>query len=290
MKAFALNFERLSMKEALREGVKALQAAHVESASLDGRMLLEHATGMSREQLLFKLDDVISANHLAHYRNLIDRRAHRQPMSHIVGQREFFGLSFRVTPSVLDPRADSETLIEAVSKRVKDRKAPLRILDLGTGTGCLLLTLLYEFPNATGVAVDISDEALKVAQHNALALGLQSRAEFIASHWCMQVEGTFDIIISNPPYIPTADIGTLAPEVANFEPKLALDGGADGLSCYRAIVASLPKVLNRGGIAVLELGMGQLAAVETLALEHQLTPIGAAHDLQGIARCLILTH
>jgi release factor glutamine methyltransferase len=290
MKAFALTIERISMKEALREAVMELQAAHVETSSLDARMLLEHATGLSREQLLFRMDDLLSADQLSHYRLLVDRRVARQPMAQILGKREFFGLTFNVTSSVLDPRPDSETLIEAVVKRVRDRKAPLRILDLGTGTGCLLLTLLYEFPNATGVAVDISSEALAVAKQNAVLLGLQSRAEFVSSHWCMQVDGTFDIIISNPPYIPTRDITELAPEVANHEPKLALDGGADGLSCYRVIVASLPSYLGNNGIAVLELGMGQQAAVEALAAEHNLTVAGVAHDLQGIARALVLTH
>jgi len=290
MKAFALAFERVSAKEALREAVMALQAAHVETASLDARLLLEHATGMSREQTLFRMDDILSQQQLTLYRRLIDRRAHRQPVAQIIGRREFFGLTFKVNSSVLDPRPDSETLIESIIKRVRDRKAPLRILDLGTGTGCLLLTLLYEFPNATGVGVDISDEALKVAQGNAVSLGLQSRAEFMASHWCMRVAGTFDIVISNPPYIPTDDIAELAPEVANWEPKLALDGGADGMSCYRAIVASLRGSLNPGGIAALELGMGQLPAVEALAQENGLTPTGVGYDIQGIPRCLILTY
>lgn len=278
------------IKEALREAVFDLQAAHVESASLDARMLLEHATGMSREQLLFHMDDALNAQQLARYRELVGRRLARQPMAQIIGRREFFGRDFAVSHATLDPRPDSETLIEAILKRVRSRTAPFRILDLGTGTGCLLLTLLSEFPNATGIAVDISEEALKIARQNAMLLGLESRAEFVSSHWCMQVEGMFDIIISNPPYIPTCDITELAPEVANHEPKLALDGGADGLNCYRAIVASLPNYLSDSGMAVLELGIGQQAAVEALAEENQLKTVGVAHDLNGIARAIIITH
>lgn len=290
MKAFALSAERIQAKEALREAVKNLQAAHVETASLDARLLLEYALGLSREQLLMKIDEAMSPQQIAHFRVLIEMRSRRQPIAQIIGKREFFGLTFKVTPSVLDPRPDSETLIEAALKRCKDRQAPLRILDLGTGTGCLLLALLYEFPQAKGVGVDISDEALKVAQENAVHLGLQSRASFVASHWCMRVDGVFDIIISNPPYIPTGGIAALSPEVAEFEPKLALDGGADGLNCYRAVVASIPQHLAEGGMAILELGMGQQPAVEKLVTQSGLKTAGVAHDIQGIARALMITH
>jgi release factor glutamine methyltransferase len=290
MKSFALSIERLSAKELLREGVLALQAAHVESASLDARLLLEHALGLSREQLLFRLDDMLEQRHIDYFRELVACRTRRQPIAQIIGRREFFGLTFKVTSAVLDPRPDSETLIEAVIKRTRDKQAPLTILDLGTGSGCLLLTLLYEFPNAKGVGVDTSRDAINVAKDNAVNLGLQSRAAFIQSHWCMAVEGTYDIIISNPPYIPAADISTLAPEVSQYEPKQALDGGADGLACYRVIVAALPKHLKKGGLAAIELGLGQAQAVERLAIDNGLKPLGIAHDIQGIARCIILTH
>lgn len=290
MKAFAVSVERISAKEALREGVKALQAAHIESASLDARLLLEHALGVTREQLLFKMDTMLSPEQADYFRALIAKRITHQPIAQILERREFFGLTFRVTPDVLDPRPDSETLIEVALKRGKDRNHPFRILDLGTGTGCLLLTLLYEFPHATGIGVDISDAALKIAGENAARLGLHARASFLPSHWCMQVEGRFDIIISNPPYIPTADIVQLAPEVAQFEPKLALDGGADGLNCYRVIIASLPRHLAQDGFAVLELGFGQQPAVEALVKEHGLRVAGTARDIHGIVRCVIITH
>lgn len=290
MKAFALSFESVSTKEALRAAIKALQAAHIESASLDARLLLEHAMGVSREQLLFKMDETLPPQQLEHFRALIARRATHRPVAQILERREFYGLTFRVTPDVLDPRPDSETLVDAVIRRVKDKQAPLSILDLGTGSGCLLLALLYEFKNAAGTGIDLSEAALAVARENATRLNLQSRARFIASHWCMQVEEKFDIIVSNPPYIPTADIADLAPEVSQFEPKLALDGGADGISCYRAIIASLPAHLAENGLAALEIGFGQQQSVEALVKQHGMKVSGVAHDLHGIVRCIIITH
>lgn len=290
MKAFAFSTEQITLKEALREAVLTLQASHVETASLDARILLEHALGYSREQLLMRVDEFLLPQQLIRFRDSVSRRARRQPVSHLIGKREFFGMTFAVNSSVLDPRPDSEILIESILKRFRNRNEDLRILDLGTGSGCLLLTLLHAFPRAIGVGVDISQDALGVAQENAVCLGLQLRCEWRHSHWCMHVDGQFDIIISNPPYIPTSEIENLAPEVAQYEPKLALDGGEDGLSCYRAVVASLPAHLKIGGIAVLELGFGQQQAVESLALQHGLTPVAIAHDLQGIVRTLILTH
>lgn len=278
------------IQEALRDAVRTLQAAHIESASIDARLLLEHALGLSREQLLLRLDDLLTPAQMHKYDALVARRVNRQPMAQIIGSRDFFGLTFKVTPSVLDPRPDSETLVETVLKRTRDNNAPLNILDLGTGTGCLLLTLLYEFKHARGIGVDVSNEALEVAKENALRLGLNDRASFIQSHWCMQVEGTFDIILSNPPYIPTQDIFDLQPEVADHEPKLALDGGADGLSCYRAIIASLKPHLASNGMAVVEFGLGQQFAIETLVKENHLKIASVVPDLQGIARCIVITH
>lgn len=289
-KATVLSYDRISIKEALREAVGLLQAARIESGSLDARLLLEHATGFSREQLLFKMDDLLPPAHGEAYRALVAERARRRPMAQIIGKREFFGLSFKVTQDVLDPRPDSETLVEAVLKRVKDKQAPLSVLDLGTGSGCLLLALLYELKNAAGTGADISEEALSVARENAMHLGLQSRAKFIASHWCMQVDSTFDIIVSNPPYIPTHDIADLEPEVSQFEPRIALDGGADGLSCYRAIIASLPGHLAANGLAALEIGIGQQAEVEELVRHNGLKVSSVAYDLHGIARCVLITH
>ncbi len=289
MRAFALTPQSHTAKEALREAVMRLQAEHIETASLDARLLLEHALGVSREQLLMALDEPLTAWQEDAYRDLVDRRARRQPVAQLIGRREFYGLDFRVTEHTLDPRPDSETIIQALVKAMPDRDAPLRILDLGTGTGCLLLTLLNEFPNASGVGVDKCPHALRVAMENAAALGVKTRAQFMLSDWCEKIEGNFDIIVSNPPYIPTRDIADCPPEVSQHEPKLALDGGEDGLDCYRTIIAALPRFLAKRGMAALEMGIGQQQALETLAVQHALQVHAVRHDIQHLPRCILLT-
>jgi len=285
---FALRSTNISAKEALREGVARLQRAHIESASLDARLLLEHVLGTTREHLLFTFDAPLSETQDTAYRELIAKREKRQPVAQLTGKREFWGMNFKVSGATLDPRPDSETLIEALVARC-DREAKLRILDLGTGTGCLLLALLKEFPHATGVGVDISEEALCVARENAVHNELQGRCEFKTSDWFKNIEGSFDIIVSNPPYIETAAISGLTPEVAKFEPRLALDGGADGLDCYRAIVAQLPQKLAPEGTAALEIGFGQLMAMEELIASHGLLIAGVKRDLNNIPRCILMT-
>lgn len=290
MLARALFLKNMTAQEALREGVAALQRARIESASLDARLLLEHALGIGREQLLFRMNDVLTGAQQSRYRELIAARAERRPVAQIVGRREFWGMEFKVTEDTLDPRPDSETLIEAVLERLPQRGAKLSILDLGAGTGCLLLALLKELPGARGLGVDASDAALAVAKENARNLGLDARAEFAPSRWFENVEGNFDVIISNPPYIPRGDIAALAPEVSRFEPKLALDGGNDGLDAYRAILAALPAFLASGGFAVLEIGMGQEKDVEKIAAVGGLRAAGMKNDLSGITRCLIINH
>jgi release factor glutamine methyltransferase len=277
-------------KEALRWAVLRLQQERIESASLDARILLEYVLGVSREQLLFSLDLPIMPEQYARLETLVEKRAKHQPIAQLIGKREFWGMNFVVSEATLDPRPDSETLIEYVLERVQNRADSLRILDLGTGTGCLLLSLLSELPAARGVGVDYCDNALLVARENALALGFSSRAEFINSNWCEKVEGKFDIILSNPPYIPTKIIPTLEPEVSQFEPMLALDGGEDGLACYRKIIKILPGIMAKDGFAAFELGMGQRRGIEELAMENGLEVAGARNDLSGITRCIVLQH
>lgn len=266
----------------------ALQRAHIETASLDARLLLQHVLNVSREQLLVSDRLGLSPMQEAHFRDLIDKRAHRQPVAQLLGKREFYGRDFKVTKATLDPRPDSETLIETVLARILDKDAPLKLLDLGTGTGCLLITLLKELPMARGLAVDISDEALQVARENAAALGVGERIEFMQSCWAEKVAGKFDIILSNPPYIPAAAIALLAPEVSRYEPKLALDGGADGLDCYRAIMAQLPGLLTQTGWAVLEIGIGQRRDMEELAQLNGLQVVAVKQDLSSIPRCVVI--
>jgi release factor glutamine methyltransferase len=220
-----------------------------------------------------------------------ERRLAGEPVSRIAGHRGFWTLDLMVTPDTLDPRPDTETVVEAardmiLATRAKD--APLRILDLGTGTGAILLALLAEFPDAEGLGVDISEEALLVAQDNAQRTGLAERASFRQGDWSADIAGPFDLIVSNPPYIPSADILTLDPEVRDHDPHLALDGGQDGLACYRRILAEIPALLAPDGFAVLEFGHGQGASVLRLAEAARLALVEFRNDLNGIERCVIL--
>jgi release factor glutamine methyltransferase len=267
----------------------ALTAAGIDNARFEARLLLARASGLTIEQLIARGRDEAPAAVVEGVRDLTARRVRREPMAYILGEREFWGLPFKVTPAVLVPRPDSETVIEAALELLPERRHPWRILDLGVGSGCLLLTLLREFSQARGVGIDASAEALAVAQANAHALGVANRATLVAGDWrepawAEKLGGPFDLVVSNPPYIPSAAIDGLMPEVARFEPRQALDGGADGLVAYRTIAAEASKLVTSGGWLAVEVGEGQ--APETAAL------FGAAglaarvpwKDLGGIER------
>ncbi len=281
-------------KDALYSATIALTRAQIPTASLDARILLQHILGIDRETLLADDTRMLTLNEHKAYQALIAQRLERKPVSQLIGAREFFGRVFCVTEDTLDPRPDSETLIEAVLAKFRDRKAALRILDLGTGTGCLLLTLLSEYENATGVGVDISEAALQVSHKNAEALGLKTRAMFMQSRWTEKMEQggngweKFDIVISNPPYIATGDIAFLAPEVNQHEPHLALDGGYDGLDCYRELIPQFARLLATNGLAVLEIGAGQAIDVCTIATNIGIKIVEIRHDLGSIERCIVL--
>lgn len=223
------------------------------------------------------------------FQALLVRRERREPIAHITGRREFWSLSFTVTADTLDPRPDSETVIEAVLAAVPDRTQALNVLDFGTGTGCLLLATLSEYPNAVGLGIDRSEGALAVARGNASALGLEQRAQFRTGDWGAGIHGLFHVILSNPPYIPDNDIAGLEAEVAAFEPWSALAGGPDGLDCYRALAPDIARLLAPGGVAVLEVGQGQAADVAAILQAAGLIPQGVRHDLGGIERCVIAT-
>ena len=285
----ALQLRAISAIDALRDAVLALQQAKIETASLDARLLLLHVLGISKEQFLSGSVSKLSSQQYAAYQDLVEQRVARRPLSQLVGKREFWDLTFKVTSVTLDPRPDSESLIEAVLAHIPDVSTSLKVLDLGTGTGCLLLTLLSLYEHASGTGVDISEAALEVAKANAKNLGLQMRSRFAQSSWGSGVEGTFDVIISNPPYIPTKAIEALAPEVRLYEPILALDGGEDGLDCYRIIMPRIGALLAKGGIAVFEMGMGQLRDVEAIATQNGLKCIGKREDMAGIPRCVIVS-
>jgi len=218
---------------------------------------------------------------------MLARRETRVPVSHILGEREFWSRSFLVSPDVLTPRPDSETLIEAVLDGVPDQSTPLRILDLGTGSGCLLLTLLSELPGATGVGVDISSAALQVAAQNARQLECEDRVRWVNGEWETELADMFDVVISNPPYIETGDLANLEPEVVRFEPNLALDGGVDGMDSYRRILACVDGVMADDGTVFLEIGYGQEEAVAETARRAGLAPRDVCHDLSGTARVLV---
>jgi release factor glutamine methyltransferase len=219
---------------------------------------------------------------------MIARRLGREPVSQIVGEREFWSQSFAVTAATLTPRPATEAVVAAVLGSVQDRVRPWRVLDLGTGTGCLLLALLVEMPMATGVGVDISGEALTVARTNARRHGLDRRASFLVGDWAAAIEPGFDIVVSNPPYVESGAMATLAPEVVQWEPRLALDGGEDGLGAYRRILPDLPRLLPNGGFVVLEHGLGQSERVEMLAVATGLSVAKRCQDLAGRDRCLVL--
>ena len=245
--------------------------------------MLEAVTGLNQAALLRKPELGIDA---AAFRVMLARRAGREPLAYIVGWQEFWSLRFAVSPATLIPRADSETLIEAA---LAARPAGVgRVLDLGTGTGCLLLAALSEFGDAWGVGVDRDPAAAALAHRNAVSLGLAGRCGMIAGDWAGALQGRFDLVLSNPPYIESEVVPGLMPEVSRFEPMRALDGGADGLVAYRAIIGQLPRLLAPGGLAVLELGLGQAEAVRALAEAAGYGRVEARRDLSGIERALVI--
>lgn len=271
-----------TLAQALQQATARLAAAGVADAARDARALLAHATGLAPDRLLFALQDPLPEPAADQFARAIAARAARQPVSQITGQRLFWGRHFRVTPDVLDPRPETEILIAAALEQ------PFaRVLDLGTGSGAILLSLLAECPAARGVGVDLSPAALAVARGNATALGLGARAEFALSDWCAAVTGAFDLIVSNPPYIAAAEMAALAPEVRDWEPHLALTPGGDGLAAYRAIAAQAPAHLAPGGRILLEIGPTQGAAVAALCDAAGLAGIAILPDLDGRDRVVL---
>lgn len=254
---------------------------------LDARVLAKHAFQLDDAGLILDGARVLTGEEEARYGALIARRAAGEPVAYIVGEKEFFGLRFKVAPPVLVPRPDSETLVEAaIAARPAD--AGLRILDLGTGTGCLLLSLLRVFPNASGVGVDRHPAAAALAAENARALGLADRAAILLADWGA-VEGAFDLVISNPPYIRDGDRNTLDRDVRDHEDAGALFAGPDGLAAYRALLAIAPQRLAANGLLLFELGEGQAATVANMARSaFGSARIGTKKDLSGIERTLII--
>lgn len=263
------------------------QADVAETPRLDALLLLEQASGIAANRLRLDPGTLLSPDSVAAFTALLQRRLAHEPVSKIIGLREFWSLVFRTSRDVLDPRPDSETLVEAVLAATPDRDAPLRLVDFGTGSGCLLLSLLHELPQATGLGVDLSPAALAIAQENADRLGLAGRAAFQSGDWGQGVDGPFDILISNPPYIESAVVPTLEPEVAQYDPLLALDGGPDGLDAYRRLAPELARLAAPGALVALEVGQGQDAAVTALLAAAGFSGLSVRADLGGIRRVVV---
>jgi release factor glutamine methyltransferase len=269
------------------EFAAALSLAGFDEPRRQARRLIASALPISPADLFGNPDRAVDEQQIVQLKGMLSRIIEHEPLSRILGRREFWGLEFALSAATLDPRPESETVVEAVLRRKSHRDAPLRLLDLGTGTGCLLLALLSEFPAATGFGIEIAEDAVKTAADNAARLGLAERALFLVGNWAAAVSRSFDAIIANPPYIASAQLPLLPHAVARYDPWPALDGGADGLASFRAIAADLPRLLAPQGIFVTEVGVGQADEVARIMKAHGLTPDGIDKDLAGIARCVI---
>ncbi len=280
----AVEADQPTIAETLRDGARCLAGAGIDNPRLEARLLLAHGLGCRVEDLV---RDLTARTAVSDFDHLIARRVAREPLAFILGWREFWSLRFHVSPVTLIPRPDSETVVEAALALHPNPRAPTMVLDLGTGTGCLLLAFLHERPGAFGVGVDRSEEAARLAHRNAFELGLTGNATFLCGDWAGAIGGRFDLVLSNPPYVSSAELDTLMPEVGLHEPRAALDGGNGGLIAYRAIIAALPGLLMPSGAAVLELGAGQSGAVGAIAEAYGLR-VETRADLSGIARAMIL--
>ncbi|MDB2415008.1 peptide chain release factor N(5)-glutamine methyltransferase [Rickettsiales bacterium] len=274
--------------QVLKSAKELLNKASITSYAIDAELILMHVLDISRERIIGYPETEISDDKKNEFEEMLRRRINREPISHIIGKREFWGMEFKVTNKTLDPRPDSETIIEAVLDNIKDRNKDLKILDLGTGTGCLLLSVLSEYKNAQGVGIDISYDAIKVANYNSIKLGLAKRVGFVVGMWAEAIDCNFDVIISNPPYIRCNDIEHLQAEVSKYEPISALDGGEDGFSCYRQIAPYIRKMLNPAGIAVIEHGIGQESEITKILVNSGFESVNYRSDLSGISRCIIV--
>ncbi len=265
-----------------------LAAAGIDGAPLDARVLLQRVLTLAPGALVATPERPLTAPEQAALAAAVARRAAREPLAYIVGEREFWSLDFRVAPGVLIPRPDSETLVSAALD-VLPVAAPARVLDLGTGSGCLLLAVLSERPHATGLGIDLSHRAASIARGNARRTGLAGRAVFVVGDWASAVAGAFDLVLCNPPYVETGALAGLMPEVADHEPRAALDGGPRGLDAYARILPQLSRLLAPGGHGVIEIGADQATAVAALAAAADLTAAPPRRDLAGRDRCLVVT-
>jgi len=262
-------------------------AQGIENPVLDARLVMQEVLNITHEEILLNNNRVITANESKALSILVSRRLKREPISRILGKRAFWKHEFKLSDKTLDPRPDSETIIQSVISSF-NKNDELNILDLGTGTGCLLLSILNEFPNSKGVGVDISSGAIDIAKENAKEIGISKKVNFIDSDWKnMELNNSFNVIISNPPYIENSEIESLEPEVKNFDPYLALAGGNDGLDSYKEIIKILPKLLKKDGKIFFEIGYNQEVPVKEMLAHNGFSVIEVTQDLAGISRCIV---
>ncbi len=263
---------------------RRLDAAGVDSPVIDARLLLEAASGASRAEIIADPHRALEDGQAEALEAYLARREAREPISHILGVKGFWKIMLRVTPDVLTPRPDTETILDAVLPDFSEHRR-FSVLDLGVGSGAILLAILAERPRAIGLGVDVSEEALAVARENAANLGLAARTALLRGDWAAGLAAeSFDLVVANPPYIPSAEISGLAPEVRDHEPRVALDGGADGLDAFRVLAPQILRVLRGGGRFAVEIGIGQRAAVETLFEAADARDLRAIKDLAGRER------
>lgn len=283
--------EALSLDTALRRARKAFSDAGFSTPRLDAELLLTHATGLKREAFFLAPDKRLEPLEIEKFNELVKRRLGREPVARILGEAGFWGLSFRLNEATLVPRPDTETLIEAALDFIKERgwhNEPIRLLDLGTGSGCILAALLHELPKAEGVGVDASAQAVEAARENLASLGLMSRANLYEGNWFEPVSGLFHLIVSNPPYIAKSEMESLMDEVRNHDPEAALTPGEDGLKAYKEIIGQADNWLTKNGVLILEAGIAQADAIKAIAEERGFSKITSRHDLAGVERAIVV--
>lgn len=286
----------MALQSLFRDIATRFREEGLATPQLDARLILCHACALTHEQFVARPEYAVTPDEAEHIEAMATRRLSREPVSRILGMREFRGLDFAISSQTLDPRPDTETLVEAALECIEEehKSDSCSILDLGTGSGCILISLLHALPQARGVGVDISADALETAGVNAQTHGVSTRAQFVCSDWAESVTGRYDIVVSNPPYIPTGDIAHLEPEVSQFDPKAALDGGEDGLVVYRELIPRVRHLLSPGGWVVFEVGAGQAESVgQLLRAELGLRDEASVRywrDLSGRIRCVGAKH
>jgi len=275
-----------AIREALGKGTQCLRAAGIESARLDARVLLARALGIEPDALL--TCESAGREGLGEFEALIFRRARREPLAYITGTKEFWSLAFQVGTGVLIPRPETETLIEEALRAHPERQAPLEVLDLGTGSGCLLVAFLVNYGRARGVGLDASEAALAYARRNACRHGVVERCSFLNGDWPAAGEAIFDVIFANVPYLSQSEVDGSAPEIREHEPKAAVSAGNDGLAAMRALAPVLARQLRESGLAFVEIGAGQAVAVTRILCYFGLDVGHIASDLSGVPRCLVV--